>query len=232
MGLNFLEIPIKKIRWKNCWRIIPTRFPSINPYEKVSSQADLSKLHQIEGMTNQRLRQERGQIHLVPPKDVVTGPGSSYIMAAFTHLNPDGSRFSNGTWGIYYAAHTMETAIQETIYHKTQGFMSATDETSTDLDMLVLTANLNASLHDIRKMQTNLPEIYSKKNYAAGQILGRTLKENNSWGIAYNSVRHRGGENIAIFRPPALSHCCPMKHLTYHWDGTKISVFYEKKLLS
>ena len=31
-------------------------------------------------------------------------------MAAFTHLNPEGSRFSDGSYGVYYAAHTLATA--------------------------------------------------------------------------------------------------------------------------
>ncbi|WP_366132444.1 RES domain-containing protein [uncultured Ferrovibrio sp.] len=32
-------------------------------------------------------------------------------MAAFTHLNPDGSRFTDGTCGVFYAANILDTAI-------------------------------------------------------------------------------------------------------------------------
>ena len=34
---------------------------------------------------------------LSPREERVSGPGASYVMAAFTHLNPNGSRFSDGT---------------------------------------------------------------------------------------------------------------------------------------
>ncbi len=36
------------------------------------------------------------------------------VMAPFTHLNPKGSRFSDGSYGVYYAAKRLSTAIAET----------------------------------------------------------------------------------------------------------------------
>ncbi|MDF2974655.1 MAG: uncharacterized protein K0R61_5105 [Microvirga sp.] len=38
-------------------------------------------------------------------------------MAPFTHLNPKGSRFSDGSYGVYYAADRLSTAIAETAHH-------------------------------------------------------------------------------------------------------------------
>jgi hypothetical protein len=52
-------------------------------------------------MTNPRLREEAGNLTLVPLEDRVSGPGTTPIMAAFTHLNPEGSRFSGGSFGVY-----------------------------------------------------------------------------------------------------------------------------------
>ncbi len=54
-------------------------------------------------LVNPRLRNEAGAIHLVPPEERVTGPGATWVMAPFTHFNPNGSRFSDGTYGVYYA---------------------------------------------------------------------------------------------------------------------------------
>ena len=39
-------------------------------------------------------------------------------MAAFTHLNPEGSRFSDGSWGVFYAGNDLNTAIAETRHHR------------------------------------------------------------------------------------------------------------------
>ena len=57
-----------------------------------------------------RIRDEVGQLQLVPPDERISGSGSTMVMAAFTHLNPEGSRFSDGRYGVYYAAHTLATA--------------------------------------------------------------------------------------------------------------------------
>ena len=54
-----------------------------------------------------RLRQELGQLDLVPRERRISGPGTQPLMAAFTHLNPDGSRFSDGTYGVFYAARSL-----------------------------------------------------------------------------------------------------------------------------
>ena len=77
-----------QVRWQPCYRIVASRFPPISLFEDVADPADLEAVYAIEAMTNDRLRQEVGDISLVPVEDRVVGPGSTPIMAAFTHLNP------------------------------------------------------------------------------------------------------------------------------------------------
>jgi hypothetical protein len=151
-------------------------------------------------------------------------------MAAFTHLNPEGSRFSDGRYGVYYAAHTLQTAIGETIYHREQ-FLRATSQQPQELDMRVLVADLEATLHDIRGMQIERPDVYNKHDYTHAQALGRSLRDEESWGIAYASVRQPEGECVGIYRPRALSHCRQERHLCYVWDGHRISRWYRKSSL-
>ena len=90
-----MDIPTSEVRWTPCYRIIPSRFPPISLFEAVADPADLEAVYAIEAMTNDRLRDEAGELSLVPPEDRVSGPGSSPIMAAFTHLNPVGDRFTD-----------------------------------------------------------------------------------------------------------------------------------------
>ncbi len=217
------------VEWKPCWRVIPSRFPPIQLFEDVADPDDLEAVFEIEAMTNDRLRDEVGELQLVPPQDRISGPGTSYIMAAFTHLNPDGSRFSDGTWGVYYAGIDLDTAIAETRYHRT-AFLSATSEAAMELDMRVLIADLEGKLHDIRGQQGKRPELYDLNAYGASQDFARVLRSNNSNGIVYNSVRHQPGQCIAIFRPPLLSNCRHERHLCYVWNGNEISDVYEKRL--
>jgi len=224
-----LSVPQTHVEWKPCWRIIPSRFPPIQLFEAVADPYDLEAVFEVEAMTNDRLRDEVGELQLVPPQDRISGPGTSTIMTAFTHLNPDGSRFSDGTWGTYYAGIDLDTAIAETRYHRT-AFLKATNEASMELDMRVLVTDLDGKLHDIRSQQDKRPELYNPDAYGASQGFARALRDNHSNGILYNSVRHHPGQCIAIFRPSLLSNCRQERHLCYVWNGDEISGVYEKRL--
>ena len=221
-------IPIARIEWRPCFRIVPSRFPPINLFEAVADPADLDAVYQIEAMTNDRLREEVGDISLVPTEDRVSGPGSSPIMAAFTHLNPEGDRFTNGTYGVFYAGRTIETAIAETRYHRIS-FLQATREPAQEIDMRVYAVDLEAELHDIRAMRESHPAYYHPTRYGVSQELARHIREGGSDGIVYGSVRDEGGECAAVFRPRLLSNCRQERHLCYVWDGRTISTIYEKR---
>jgi hypothetical protein len=179
-------------------------------------------------MTNDRLREEAGDLALVAPEDHVSGPGTSPIMAAFTHLNPVGDRFTDGSYGVFYASLTIETAIAETVHHRIR-FLAATDEPAQELDMRVYAVDLKADLHDIRGMRESHPGYYHPTSYAMSQELARKLREADSDGIVYGSVRDENGECAAVFRPRFLSNCRQERHLCYVWDGNTIATIYEKK---
>lgn len=219
------------IRWRPCYRIIASRFPPISLFEEVADPADLEAVYAIEAMTNDRLREEVGNLALVAPEDRVSGPGTSTIMAAFTHLNPDGSRFSDGSFGVFYAAKEIETAVAETSYHRAR-LMAYTHEPAQELDMRVYAVDLDARLHDIRDQREEHPALYAEDSYAASQALAKDLRAQDSDGIAYQSVRHPGGECAAVFRPRLLSNCRQERHLCYVWDGRTIITVYEKKAFS
>jgi hypothetical protein len=222
-----MNISRSLVAWLPCWRIIPSRFPPINLFERVADPTDLEAIVALESLTNDRIRDEVGALQLVPPQDRISGRGSSDIMAAFTHLNPTGSRFSDGTFGVFYGASLLDTAIAETRSHREQ-FLRATSEPPMELDMRVLLTDLQQHLHDIRAQQQDLPDVYAPDDYSASQALGKRLRAQNSWGIVYDSVRHPEGECASVFRPPALRNCRQERHLCYVWDGARISMVYRK----
>lgn len=191
----------------------------------------MEAVFELEGLTNPRLRDEVGNIQLVPPEARVSEPGSSIIMAAFTHLNPNGSRFSDGTYGVLYAANHLDTAVAETKHHR-ERFMRATSQPRMELDMRVYLIDLEGEFHDLRRQEMAQSPIYLTDNYAAGQRLGTLLRQSGSDGIVYDSVRRIGGECAAVFRPPVLSNIRQEKHLCYVWDGRQIATVYEKRSLA
>ena len=74
-------------------------------------------------------------------------------------------------------------------------------------------------------------EIYDPDSYGASQVFGRRLKLAGSNGIVYDSVRHAGGECLAIFRPKLIQNIRQGVHLRYVWDGSHISQVYELRQL-
>jgi len=223
-----MDIAVSPIRWAPCYRIVSSRFPPINLFENVADPADLEAVYLVEAMTNSRLREEAGELFLVPPEDRVSGPGSTAIMAAFTHLNPLGDRFTDGSYGVFYASRSIDTAVAETRHSRTR-FLAATDEPAQEIDMRVYAADLDAQLHDIRSLRDGRPDLYDPDVYGASQKLGGELRAAGSDGIVYQSVRHECGECAAIFRPRLLSNCRQERHLCYVWDGAAITTVYEKK---
>lgn len=222
--------PTTAVAWRPCYRIIPSRFPPISLFEEVANPADLEAVFAVEAFTNDRLRDEVGDLSQVPEEDRISGPDSSAIMAAFTHLNPEGDRFTDGSYGVFYAGRTLETAIAETRYHR-ECFLARTEEPAQEIDMRVYAVDLEADLHDIRGDMAKFATFHDPLDYSASQVLARELREAGSDGIAYDSVRDKGGECTAIFRPRLLSDCRQERHLCYVWDGGVIADIYEKKVL-
>jgi len=225
MDISRFQPPLADLN-THVWRIVPSRFPPTSIFDRIADTADIDAVFEIEGRTNDRLREEAGLISLVPPDDRVSGPGTTPIMAAFTHINDKGARFSDSTYGAYYAAFEVITAVEETKHHR-QIFLAATHEAPIDIDMRVYRAWLTASAHDVRGGTP--AEIYHPGNYSVSQRFAARLRREGSNGLIYDSVRHAGGTCVAVFRPRLLCDCCQERHLTYRWDGTRITDVYEKR---
>ena len=221
-------ITVAPVAWRPCHRLIPSRFPTVGLFDRIAEGADLEVVIAIEMLTNPRVRDEVGQVQLVPPGERLAGPGSTPIMAAFTHLNPEGSRFSDGQYGVYYAADTLETALAEVGHHRGV-FLSRTREPPLDIDLRLIVADLDAPLHDLRPLRERQPAVYDPQQYGAAQALGRALRDAGSWGVLYHSVRHAGGLCVGVFRPRALGPARQSRHVALHWDGQRITHWYEKK---
>jgi hypothetical protein len=228
------SVSVRHVSWRPSYRLIPSRYPTVGLYDAIADPADLDVVFAIEALANPRIRDELGEITLVAKEERVTGPGATAVMAAFTHLNKEGSRFSDGSYGVYYAAHSLETAIAEVSHHRAV-FLRSTSEPAIDIDMRVVTASVEADLHDLSAIDeaANAPGRYAAvldaDDYGPSQALGRQLRALESWGLRWPSVRHAGGECVGIFRPRALRHARSAAHLALAWDGARITHWYEKR---
>ena len=64
------------VRWVRATRIVASRYPPIDLFERVSSDSAIwEALIAAEQLVNPRVRDAVEEIHLVPPDERVTGPG-------------------------------------------------------------------------------------------------------------------------------------------------------------
>lgn len=202
------------------YRIILSRHPQISLFERVSSAQDWEVLYAVESLTNPRLRDEVGDIRLVRPEDRVYGDGASWIMAAFTHPPVDGrgGRF-NRDFGIYYCAPDEAVVIAESSFHRARFLRESRIEKTTQ-EMRVIRAQLGpATLHDVRQLAGHA--IYHPEDYGEAQQLGGALRDADSFGIHYQSIR-ADGECFGVLRPRALSDAIHWRYLRYHYDQGSI----------
>ncbi len=202
-------------------RLIPSRFPTVLIFDWAQTQEELEEIAALEGLTNDRMQVEYGNIYLVAKEDWVSGPGSTPLMAAFTH--PGNSRFSDGTYGVYYAADSIDTAIAETTYHRTR-FLQASKEAPCLIQMREYIANVQQKLINLCQQEMVADLLHPDPfQYAKSQIFARDMRMKKVWGLYYPSVRTSGGRCVAIFRGPALSIPTQGCHLDYIWNGEIIS---------
>ncbi len=226
-----MSYPTVSITWRPAYRVIPSRFPAVGLFERVASPEDFDALYALEAMTNDRIREEVGEISLVPPEERLFGPGSTCIMAAFTHLNPHGSRFSDGSYGVFYCARKRDTAIAETRHHSAL-FMAATAEPPMRLQMRLYRLDAQGEAIDLRKASRTDPQIVDPDDYGHAQGIGRQLRADGAQGILYPSVRHPGGECLAALRTGIVKNCLHAAYLEYNWTGQGIDAVFEVSQLS
>jgi hypothetical protein len=222
---------VVEVSWTDAYRIIHSRYPYVSIFDDISDPADIDTILELEQRTNDRIRDQIGDITLIRPTDRVSGPGSTPIMAAFTHARA--SRFSDGSYGVYYAARRRETAIHETVYH-VQRFYRDTREVSADVDLRVYAATIAGEFDDLLSAPATDPRL-DPESYEASRAYAQPLyRSDGADGIAFPSVRDPArGDCAACFRARSISACYTHSYLTYRWDGKQqriIGVFEREAL--
>lgn len=206
---------VARLEWREAYRIIPSLYPPVGIFDDVADPADLEAVLALESATNPRLLTQAGELSLVRPEERISGAGTTPIMAAFTHTKA--SRFSDGTYGVYYAAHDQETAIAETAYHRLR-FITDAGLRSEIVHMRVYAARVRGEFDDVRSKGAR-SKIYDPQELAYAQRYARRLfDENRVDGVLFRSVRRSQGECVAVFRPRCVSECRVLRHLQYRFE--------------
>lgn len=217
--------PVRRVVWRRSARIIRSIYPPIDLFEDIADPADWEALASAEAKFNPRIRDSIGDLGKVPVARRVTGPGASWVMAPFVHCSPlRPGRFSDGTFGLYYAGNSTEVAIAETIYHHSQTMRATAEPPGWTSQFRELIGAVDVPLDDV----TGIKALLHPDDYAESQIFGAARRAAGSNGITWPSVRYPGGHCIAAFWPDVVPIPTQGGHFAYHWNGTAVD--YVKKL--
>jgi hypothetical protein len=208
----------RTLHWASGYRIIRTIYPPVDLFEDIADPADWELLAAAEAKLNPRIRDEVGNLALVPVHHRIAGPTASIAMGAFTHVSLDRpSRFSDGSYGVWYCGDRVEVALAETAHHF-QRFMRATLEPPADADFRLLTCAAGG------RVALSPAACLAPDDWAPGQMFGRQVRAKGLDSVLYPSVRYPAGQAAAIFWPNCLT--LPItqnQQFRYRWNGDRMT---------
>lgn len=207
------------------YRLINSKFPPIALFDDVADAADFDTLYSLQAMTNPRLLNEVGRLELIARSEIPFGiTGCSYATAPFTHVNPRGSRFSRGGFGVLYLADKMEVAIAEVRHHQGQYWSKVQGLNYERFVFRGLTCKFaDTQMRDLGTVALTDP-VYDPDDYTQSQQLGDQAKRDKCPGLRYNSVRSPGGVCWALLTPRPVTSIIQAAHYEMIWSGQIISV--------
>lgn len=216
------ELPGEQLK---AYRLINSKFPPIALFDDVADAGEFDALYQIQALTNPRLLNEIGAIELIPRDQIPFGiPGCSYATAPFTHVNPDGSRFSDGSFGVLYVADTMETALAEVAYHQNRYWSKVESLRYERFVFRGLTCRFSdAGMKDASALSMD-DSIYHADDYTHSHQLGKAIKAAAFPGLKYASVRSSGNQCWAVMTPLSVASIHQTAHYEMIWNGRITSV--------
>lgn len=175
--------------------------------------------------TDPLLQPQLGGVYLVQPADWPTHPGAGWILAPFVRSpgNANVSRFSDGSYGVWYGADTIRTAQAEVGYHLAL-YLSLTAAIPSDLPRHMVEA-LPSAAHpfvDLRPKGAAPAGVLDAVSYAVSQPFGAACRRAQQWGFVWPSVRAAGGTCVGVLRPPALAEAWRAGACMARWTGNTV----------
>jgi hypothetical protein len=136
------------------------------------------------------------------------------------------SRFSDGTYGVWYGSDSVETTVYESVYHWYKGLLcdAGFDRQEVIAERKVYWVACGAALLDLRAASNEYPDLLHPSDYSFCQSVGARIHREGHPGLLTPSVRRSAGENVVVFNPGVLSNPRLNGQLTYRLEGEQVLV--------
>jgi hypothetical protein len=200
-------------------RLIPSRFPPVDVYDRLGSPELSALAKTIEDQTNPRLRAKDELL----AKPLEPGETSARLQnwnhAPFAYLNPEGTTFLDPGYGVLEVVRGVREALALAVRRR-ELFLARTDEPAMGLDMRLLVTPVKGEFVDL----TDAPfEPDRKRRWD----LGGRLYEDGAKGVLFRRPEQLRATALAIFDSRVLGPAVQSAHYRFVWDGGVISKVYD-----
>jgi len=140
------------------------------------------------------------------------------------------SRYSDGSFGVWYGADSVAATVYETACHWYHGLLLDAEgyaDEAVAIERKVYNVACDALILDLRPRVGKFPALLHKTDYAFTQQVGARLRREGHPGLLSLSARYAEGLNYVVFNPATLSNPRVNCMLTYRLKGEH--VFVEKR---
>ena len=126
------------------------------------------------------------------------------------------SRFTDGSFGVWYGADSVETTAYETVHHWRNGLLADAGflQPGIRIERRVYRVRCDAALIDLRPAVAAFPALVDGGDYSACQLIGARLHREGHPGLASRSARC-AGDTYAVLNPAVLADPRPDCQLSY-----------------
>jgi len=214
-----VEYPVVSIdrEWR---RLIPSKFPTIDVYERLHSDELRAIAQQLEELTNPRLAAKTRLTRGAAAVDTDSPQLQNWNHAPFAYPNPEGTYFLGPTYRVMEVAGDGRSALAWAILRR-EAFMSRTNEPPAGLDMRMLTNRIRGEFIDVRGAPSDIDQ-------AGRWEIGRDYYDRSVAGIVFRHPEIFGAEFLSVFDTAALvAKGVQATHYRFRWDGNRIPLIYD-----
>ncbi len=221
-----LEFPSVSVSGRWC-RLIPSRFPPVDVYERLGDARVRSAAVKLENLTNPRLAAKSRIEAGVGATAATSHRTQNWNHAPFAYTNPEGSYLLDSGRPALEMVETVEDALAYFLARR-EAFLARTDEPPTHLDMRLLSTPVEGVFADLTQLSQD--EIGRQ-----GRTVGRWLYDDGASGAVFRHPQHRDTRTLSVFDGSVLGRTDQATHYRFTWDGQRIKTVYDfgsGKLLS
>ncbi len=206
---------------QDCFRLIPSRFPPVDLYERFGSVELAEAAKKIDSRTNPRLEYLKRAGIPASEAEQRSPRYQSWNLAPFAYPNPEGTFLTPPFIGVMELQTTKRDAIAVAILRREE-FLSRTSEPPLDLDMRALSLHLSGGFVDLgNSMAQDSPH----NRWEKGKYIAEMP---DVAGAVFFHPIAKSVRTLALLNQDFIKHLSVQgAHFRFVWDGKKIRSVYD-----